>query len=228
MLCEARLTLLTSRVFSDFFRILLEFSERSQKYPPVRLHEYFYRMGNSAELCREAEEKLVVGLRTFAESPILADLRSSGSKIDSIVEGRVSVGGLPCAAHGTVDLGFRSDSLFTVIDWKLGEPDRSGQESLQLGTYALGVVSNGWATADAMRAAKAYLATGEIVNFSVGESVLARTRARIVQDAQRMAVLHDFGIRGVAEAFTPCRQRRICALCPFQEVCPEGRAVVNG
>jgi len=202
--------------------------EGSQKYPPARLHEYFYKMENSAELCREAEEKLVVGLRTFAESPVLADLRTSGSKIDSIVEGRVSVAGLPCAAHGTVDLGFRSDSLFTVIDWKLGEPGRSGKDSLQLGTYALGVVSKGWATAETMRAAKAYLATGEIVNFSVEESVLARTRARIVQDAERMAVLHDFGMRGVAEAFTPCRQRRVCALCPFQEVCPAGRAIVHG
>jgi CRISPR/Cas system-associated exonuclease Cas4 (RecB family) len=198
-------------------------SGEREKYPPVLLQEYLYGLPNAESLYHQAEEQLVERIRTFAESPGLAKLRFDGSRPDSVVEGRAQVKGLGCRVDGTIDLAFRADGEFRIIDWKLGEPERTGGESLQLGTYALSVVSEGRATVEDLHAGKVYLSTGEMVGFSVNSAVLARVRARIVQDAERMAVLHEHGVRGVEEAFTPCHQQRVCSACSFREVCPVGR-----
>jgi hypothetical protein len=198
------------------------------KYTPVRLTEYFYHLARAPELCRDAEERLASGLRNFAVNSAFEEFREGGAHENAIIEGRISIKGFPCSATGTIDLAFPSGPLFKVIDWKLGEPSRDGGDSLQLATYALGLVSKGLANQEAIRAEKAYLTVGEVVHCSISDSILARARGRILQDAERMAMLHEHGIQGVAEAFTPCAQRRVCMLCSFREICIQGKAAVNG
>ncbi len=78
-----------------------------------------------------------------------------------------------------------------------------------------------------MKIYKVHLPADEVVQFSVNERVLANARARIMQDAERMAAVHDYGQRGIEEAFTPCAKPKVCALCPFQAICPEGSAIVH-
>jgi hypothetical protein len=128
---------------------------------------------------------------------------------------------------GKLDLAFVKGRCVSVVDWKTGDASGDGDDSLQLAAYALWASHHFAAAADAIAVYKAFLTGDAIVRFHVSESALANARGRILQDAERMAVLHNYGQRGEIEAFTPCAQANVCALCPFQEVCPEGRAVLH-
>jgi hypothetical protein len=59
------------------------------------------------------------------------------------------------------------------------------------------------------------------------ETVVARGQGRIVQDTERMLAMDRYGRAGQAEAFSPCAQAAVCALCPFQKACPEGRQCID-
>lgn len=202
-------------------------SRQAERFPPVLLHEYYYRYPDASQLCLDAQERLVHAVHTFATSPHFAEFRLAGEKPDSFIEHRLTLGGLPCQVDGKLDLAFAAEGRGVIVDWKLGEPSGSGEDSLQLAIYALWASQHFAVGSEAISVYKAYLATGEIVQFPVSDRVLVNCRARITQDVERMAVLHDYGERGVAEAFTPCAQRAVCKLCPFQELCPEGSAVLH-
>ena len=202
-------------------------SRPTGKFPPVLLHEYYYRNPDASALCLEAQERLVNAVNTFATSPRFAEFRLAGSRSGSLVEDRLTLQGLPCHVDGRLDLAFNAAGRGVVVDWKLGNPSGGGDDSLQLAAYALWASHHFAAAPEAVTVYKAYLTADEIVQFPVSESILANSRARIIQDAERMAVLHDYGQRGIVEAFTPCAQLGVCKLCPFQKVCPEGRAVLH-
>jgi hypothetical protein len=196
------------------------------RFPPVLLQEYYYRHPEAPALCAEVEERLVKGLRTFHTSVRFGEFRLAGISRGALIEHNLTLPGLRCRVDGKLDLAFTAGRSVTVVDWKTGDPSGSGDESLQLATYALWASCHFAAAAEAITVCKAFLNADVVVQFPVSESVLANARARILQDAERMAVLHDYGQRGKVEAFTPCAQASVCALCPFQEVCPEGRAVL--
>lgn len=202
-------------------------SPREGRFPPVLLHEYFYRQDNALELCTAAGERLVAAVRVFFESINLAEFRLAGSQVGALVERNLTVSGLPCKTGGKLDLAFATNGYVTVIDWKLGEPTGDGNESLQLATYALWASQHFSAMPKAIRIYKAYLFADEIVPFPVNERVLANAHARILQDAERMAAVHHYGQHGIVEAFTPCLQPKVCTLCPFREICPEGSAFLH-
>jgi len=196
-------------------------------FPPVLIQEYYYRHPDASALCAEAEERLVKALRTFHTSVHLAEFRLAGISRGALIEHNLTVPGLPCRVDGKLDLAFTVGRRVTVVDWKTGDPSGGGDDSLQLAAYALWASHHFAAPADAISVYKAFLTADAIVQFQVSESVLANARGRILQDAERMAVVHPYGQRGEIEAFTPCAQANICALCAFQEVCPEGRAVLH-
>lgn len=202
-------------------------SPREGRFPPVLLHEYFYRQRDALEMCTAAEERLVAAIRVFFESINLAKFRLAGGQLGALVERNLTVSGLPCKTGGKLDLAFVTGGYVTVIDWKLGEPTGDGNESLQLAAYALWASQHFSAMPDAIRIYKAYLSANEIVPFPVNERVLANARARILQDAERMAAVHHYGQHGIVEAFTPCLQPKVCTLCPFREICPEGSALLH-
>jgi len=202
-------------------------SPRGGKFPPVLLQEYYCRNPDASTLCSEAEEQLVKALHIFSSSARFAEFRLAGMGPGALVEHKLALPGLPCRGEGKLDLAFSNGESVTLVDWKLGEPSGGGDDSLQLAAYALWASSHFAAAPEAVSVCKVSLTADEIVQFPVSESVLTNSRARIIQDAERMAVVHDYGQRGMVEAFTPCAQRDICKLCSFQKVCPEGRAVLH-
>ena len=65
----------------------------------------------------------------------------------------------------------------------------------------------------------------EIMEFKADERAFENARVRILQDLERMVILHLYGKLGAMEAFTPNPQQGVCALCLFGEVCVEGKAI---
>lgn len=197
------------------------------KYQPVYLQEFYYRDTNAMQLANEAEARLIEGLRVFSDSDRLAEYRSAGIRGDSLIECSIKVPGLPCQVSGKLDLGFRENNRIRIVDWKLGEASGTGEESLQLAVYALDAVHRFAVEADDVEVAKAHLTGDVVVHFPVSQMTLRNARARIVQDAERMCAMHDYGMRGIEAAFTACAQPGLCGGCSFREICPEGRATIN-
>jgi hypothetical protein len=196
-------------------------------YPPILLREYHYRRPAAERECVEAGHRLVAALRSFFTEPRFEAFRVGAASPGSVIEGHIRLDPFPCGVEGRIDLAYRDGDLVTVVDWKLGAADGSGQGSLQLAAYAL------WATgafarpADSIRVAKAHLSSGEVVDFRADERTLADARARILQDAERMLVLDSYGRDGRRDAFTPCSHPAVCQHCPFQRVCPAGKEYLD-
>jgi hypothetical protein len=199
----------------------------SDKFRPALLLEYYYGYPDADTLASEAEARLLQAINSFSVSSSFLDFRLGGVQPEALIEHNLSVSSLPCRVSGKLDLAFAPEERVNIVDWKLGNPSGSGDDSLQLSAYALWASERFRAEPDAIAVYKAYLSAETVVQFPVSKQVLANGRARIIQDSERMAVLHRYGERGIAEAFTPCAQRNVCRLCPFQEICREGRAVVN-
>lgn len=198
--------------------------DRRSKFPPVLLREHHYRLPDAEALCDEAEARLVGALRAFAEHPSLTSLRLAGATPGALVERRFSMkpGELPCGVGGQIDLAFQYGGSPTVVDWKLGEGDGTGDDSLQMAAYALWAVEHFGCGPSSLRICKAHLSSAEVIDFHVDAGMLAAARARITQDAIRMAAVQAYGKAGIEEAFTPCALPLVCKGCAFQRVCPEG------
>lgn len=196
-------------------------------HPPVLLQEFYYKEANAMQLAHEAEARLVEGLSVFSTSDRMAEYRSAGMKQEALVECAVNIPGLPCQVNGKLDLGFRDNERVRIVDWKLGEASGTGEESLQLAVYALDAIHRFGIDAEVVEVSKAHLSGDVIVRFPVSQTTLRNARARIAQDAERMAAIHDYGVRGIEEAFTACAQLGVCSNCSFRGICPEGRATIN-
>ncbi len=191
----------------------------SGPFPPTLLREYYYQHPDADALCAEAEERLALAIESFVSNPAFAAFRAAGSQPTALVEHDIAIPEFPCHISGKIDLAFAANDGVTVVDWKLGSGDGTGSESLQLATYGLWAVQHFGCAPDQLRVCKAHLASGEIVDFTVSAAVLAAARARILQDAARMADMHAYGQQAMAEAFSPCLQRAICGLCAFEGEC---------
>jgi hypothetical protein len=183
------------------------------------LREYHYHQPDADVLCREAEDRLVDGLRTFITDSQFAEFRLGGSQPDALVEHSFGLTGFPCKVTGQIDLFFRQDNTMVIVDWKLGPSDGTGYNSLQLATYALWAIDYFGCSPEQIRVCKAHLCSHNIVDFEASEDHLAMARGCILQDIERMAPLQPYGHQGIAETFTPCLQQSICHQCAFERLC---------
>jgi ATP-dependent exoDNAse (exonuclease V) beta subunit len=190
-----------------------------ERFPPTLLREYHYRLPNADELCREAEEKLVYAVTSFVTDGIYDEFRFAGSRRSSLIEEKFSLSGKLYRITGQIDLAYQQDGTVSLVDWKLGGDDGTGDDSLQLAAYALWAIQHFNCTPEALRVYKVHLSTGEIVSFNADANVIASARARIEQDAERMMVLQRYGEQAIAEAFTRCLEPAICRQCVFERVC---------
>ncbi len=196
-------------------------------YPPVLLHEYHNRQPDVEYLMAESEQHLRVGVHAFLTAPIFTPFREAGMRSGALIEQHLRLPGFPCKVDGRLDLAYTEAEGITIVDWKSGVNDGNGTDSLQLAAYAL------WARADsqiapgAIHIYKAFLREAEVVAFPVTEHLLDRARARIFQDAERMAQVQHYGEAGRVKAFTPCEQMGVCRSCPFQRACPEGSKLLH-
>lgn len=219
------------RADRDYSRLLAA----GQSDPPanqpevVALREYVYADPEVERLMDEAEARLRFALNAFGALPALEPFRFAGRGLDALVEWNISVRGLPCRVHGKVDLAFGTSSRAFVVDWKLGRVELAGEDSLQLAVYALWACQQFSCSPEHVKLIKAFLGSGEIREYQANHELMATARLRIVQDAERMAAVHDYGERGIVAAFTPASRRRVCAQCAYLRACPEGtEALTNG
>ena len=196
-------------------------------YPPVLLHEYHDRQPDVEHLVAESEQHLREGAQAFLTAPVFAPFREAGMRPSALIEQHLRLPEFPCKVDGRLDLAYTDAGGVAIIDWKSGMSDGDGTDSLQLSTYALWARAHYQVAPDAMHISKAFLRGAEVVTFPVTEHLLDQGRARIIQDAERMAQVQHYGETGRVEAFTPCEQIGICRSCPFQSACPEGSKLLH-
>lgn len=197
------------------------------KYAPVLLREYHYRQANAAAACAEVEARLAAAVRTFHTNGDLQEFRTRGGAPGALVEVPLRLTVFSVSVTGQVDLAYQTGEHIVIVDWKLGASNGAGNDSLQLAVYALWAVHRFGVGADHLHVYKAHLGDGTVEEFSATDATLRAARARLAQDAERMAFMHPYGVAGVTEAFTPSPQRRICELCAFQAICPAGKEFLN-
>lgn len=193
-----------------------------EEYPPVLLHEFHYQWPEAKQVCVEAGTRMLEGLHTFFHDKTFSHFRYYGSQSGALVEQSIKIPNVPCKVDGKVDLAYIFNGQVNVIDWKSGNFDGAGDESLQLAAYALWAKSNFDASTDQLRVFKVFLGSGDVVEFPINEALLDSARVRIIQDAETMIELSRYGETGNVEAFTPCEHVGVCALCSYRRACPEG------
>lgn len=191
-------------------------------YPPVLLLEYHYRQPDADGLMAETLEHLQEAAQAFLSAPCFAPFREAGMREGALIEKHLSLPGLACKIGGVLDLAYAEEGQVTIVDWKSGGSDGNGTESLQLAAYALWAQNYFQVAPEAIHIYKAFLREATLEEFPVTAHLLDRARVRILQDAERMAQVQPYGEAGRVEVFTPCGHIRVCRLCPFQRVCPEG------
>lgn len=196
-------------------------------YAPVLLREYHDRQPDVDFLVAESEQHLQEGVHAFLTVPVFAPFREAGMQPGALIEQHLRLPGFSCKVDGRLDLAFAREDGATIVDWKSGMSDGDGTDSLQLAVYALWARAHYQVAPAAIHIYKAFLRGAEVVTFPVTEYLLDQARARIIQDAERMAQVQHYGEAGRIEAFTPCEQIGICRSCPFQSACPEGRTLLH-
>lgn len=212
----------------DIYRRDLTYSEQYQpgdppsdeQYPPALLLEFYSGIENAEQLWAESESRLVTALTNFVESPRFAHFHTGGCHAGALVEKRITVKTPHFSLKGQIDLAYPDHDRVVIVDWKIGSSG-GGNDSLQLLSYALAAMQEFHCQLEQIDLCLVHLVDNEVVPFVIGEKEGARARARILQDMERMQALDGYGRDAVSQAFTPCGQPRICALCPFQKICPK-------
>jgi hypothetical protein len=189
------------------------------EYPPLLLKEFYDSLEDAEELCATEESRLLKAIKAFSSDVAFARFRERGMAPGSLVETPLRLSNLDCQVKGKIDLAYSVGNAVTVLDWKIGESDNIGNNSLQLAVYGLWAVEHFNCAVDQLRVCKAFLSSGEIADFHVSDSVLNKARIRILQDAERMAFMDKYGRDGVADAFSPCPYLAVCRRCIYERVC---------
>ena len=205
-----------------------ELPQPQGEYPPSQLLEFFHGQIDAEELYRETERRLLSALANFAENRSFASVRALRGEPSVRVEKRFRMSSFPCAVSGVVDLAAEWSGTPGVVDWKIGNRSAGEDDSLQLNVYALWGEAEFSSSPEGVQLFKAFLGSSDLVRYHCTPVTLDRAKMRIVQDALRMATVEDYGRHGEMRAFTACAQPRVCALCPFLTICPEGKECVRG
>lgn len=204
-----------------------QLTERLEDFPPVVLREYLHGEADVGQLMDEAEGRLDAALRSFAGSPAFAALRLAGGDREAVVETPFHLHGLGCRVQGKVDLGYPIPGGAVVVDWKLGQTEHEGHDSLQLAVYGLWAVERFACAPGSVQLLKAFLGTGDLREYRMEADMLRLARLRIAQDAERMAAMEPYGADGIADAFSAVARPSVCVQCPFRGLCPEGQEVLG-
>ena len=189
-------------------------------YPPALLLEFYYGFEDPEALWEASATRLAVALTNFATHPGFAHFHAAGGRAGTLIEKRFSVRENHFSMRGQIDLAYPEDGRVVVADWKVGSSHGS-DDSLQLLSYVLGVQQAFPCSPDKVDLYRVHLADNMLLPFVVGDKEMQRARARIIQDVEKMQALDHYGRNAVSQAFTPCGQPRVCALCPFQQICPK-------
>lgn len=199
-----------------------DFREKQAKeqFPPTHLLEYHFQPQEAEALCLEAEKRLIHAILSFMENPALTSYHKSATQPNVKIEEKIVLRNEAFRAEGRIDLAYSMDNTTVVVDWKTGEAG-GADESLQLAFYGLWAVNEFNCAPEKIQLFRVNLAEGKARQFFLTNKSLSRAQAKIMQDLERMQMLHSYGVNANAKAFTPCGQTKICALCTFQGICPK-------
>jgi hypothetical protein len=200
---------------------------QDSSFPPALLHELHYGWPDTLILYAEAENRLLAALNTFYYSDTFARIRATGSRAGAKVETMVRIKGLPCRVEGKIDLYYLVGDRIEIIDWKIGAPGADGDDSLQLSAYGLWANNQYGIPANKIEVFKAFLGTDELVRYSISDYEIEASQARILQDAERMALAEKYIERSGSVALTAWPQPKVCKMCPFLQVCREGKECLH-
>lgn len=187
---------------------------------PKLLLEFYYRFSEAESLCAEAEERLIMALTNFITSQNLTQFREGAGKVSALIEESTRMKNEYLILSGKLDLAYWKGDRLIMVDWKIGGSGNS-DDSLQMLAYAWWARQEFKHPVDYITLHRVHLADSTVSTFNVSEKALTQVEALILQDLERMQEGDNFGRRGLVEAFTPCAQPKVCALCQFQEVCPK-------
>ena len=196
-----------------------ELSESPEAFPPKLLMEYHYRHPDAASFYAEIQEKIYQALWSFASEAAFLDFREYGGMPDAIVERKINLSLFNYRVTGRIDLAYQRDGLIHIVDWKTGLGDSEVDDSLQLAVYALWAADEFQAPPENIRVFKAFLGSASVIEFPVNQSKLDASKARILQDLERMKSVNQYGEDGIATAFTPRFEAGICSSCSFYRMC---------
>lgn len=208
---------------ADIYQRDLEYSIHQSSstkttFKPVTLLEFYYNYLDARTLWQESLEQLLIALKHFFTSPTLEPFRIGGSRSGALIEKRITLKEKHFTACGQIDLAYPDNSRTVLADWKIGTPN-SGNENLQLQVYALWLAQQFQSPSNCIDLYQVHLKNDCVSAFTIQDKDLQRAKSRIIQDLERMQVVDRYGQNAVVDAFTPCKQQRVCNLCPFQEVC---------
>jgi hypothetical protein len=187
------------------------------------LLEFFNDPENAEALYEDASKRMSTALQNFALHPRYAKIRNAGRSTGTEVEQMFKLSSLPCRVTGIVDFAVRASGKPAVVDWKSGKPSQTEEDSLQLTAYALWGAQHFGGPPEKIAIYKAFLGAGSLVRFPLTKASVEKSKRRILQDVERMIEMHDYGDQGRRRAFTPCAQVKVCILCPYLPICPEGK-----
>jgi RecB family exonuclease len=178
---------------------------------------------NAETLYEDAGQRMSAALQNFAVHPRYEKIRNAGRSTGADVERMFKLKNLPCRVTGIVDFAVRASEKPAIVDWKSGKPSQSEDDSLQLTAYALWGAQHFGGPPEKIAIYKAFLGSGSLVAFPLTQASVEKGKRRILQDVERMIEMHDYGAQGRRRTFTPCAQSRVCLLCPYLPICPEGK-----
>jgi len=178
---------------------------------------------NAETLYEEASQRMSAALQNFVEHPRYDKIRTAGRSTGAEVERMFKLSNLPCRVTGIVDFAVRASGKPAVVDWKSGKPSQTEEDSLQLTAYALWGAQHFGGPPDKIALYKAFLGSGSLTRFPLTQAAVDKGKRRILQDVERMIEMHSYGAQGRRRAFTPCAQSKVCILCPYLPICPEGK-----
>lgn len=167
------------------------------------------------------KEKIILNLTNFYDANGFEFLRKGGKMKGALKESWVRMSILNFAkVIGKLDLCFEDyDGNFVVADWKTGNPENE-ETSLQLMIYALWALEVKKVDKDKIKLYKAYLQEGTVESLEFSDEHILRARMKVMQDTERMQLLHRYGVEGNNAAFTKLPVHgKICDQCPFEEIC---------
>lgn len=184
------------------------------------LLEFYYGLADAEQLLGENEERLIAALTNFVTSSVFTPFIQGAMGPEVHTEDSIKLAIDHSRARGKIDLAYSEGGSIIIVDWKLGSPGNS-DEGLQLSFYALWGVEAYQCLPQNISVSAAHLCDNLVAPVSISDNTLRQTKARILQDLEKMRMLDVYGKNAVEEAFSPCSLPLVCALCPFQAVCPK-------
>lgn len=193
-------------------------AETNQKFPKPVLKELFYSRIPDNDLKNEIIDITNKCLENFFNSAEYDHLRYGGTKPSSKIEGDTSFFlNENLFVDGKVDIAYLDNKRLIIADWKTGKKEIQ-DTSLQLLVYALWARQfKEWDFSE-LEIQKAYLATGTLEKLDFSELHVSRAKARILQDAELLKEMDEYGKESEKEAFT-MHIGKNCKNCPFEEIC---------